>query len=419
MAIGLTKKIKFISLKDLFMQMKKLSFSVCLCLFLITTAFSQNRSINFNHGSFIEVLQLAAKENKYVFVDCYTTWCGPCKYMSKNIFTKDEVADFYNENFICLKMDMENGEGIELKKKWEITGYPTLLFFNSNGEMVHRALGGRECLQFIDLGNDALNPDKQLVALKNQAGSNKADVGIQKKYIAALAAAGINYDKELRDYFSTQKDEDLTSAENWDMIEKFVKDPESREFSYLLNNTDSFKKLYTYRVSSKIISVYSNALQSAAQSGNDEKYSKIKTALLNSEIKTADKMIISADPVFYKAKKDWDAYAKAAIKSIEDYELLFTDSPMLSTLYNSVAWDFYENITDKELLNKGLEYAKKSVTLNPEYANTDTYAALLYKTGNYKEAKKQAEKAIELGKRENADVKSTEQLLEKIIKEIN
>ena len=94
--------------------------------FFSSTSFSQNRSIEFNHSAWSEILAQAKKENKMIYVDCYTSWCGPCKWMAKNVFTNDTVADFYNTNFINAKIDMEVGEGIELAKKYDIRAYPIM-----------------------------------------------------------------------------------------------------------------------------------------------------------------------------------------------------------------------------------------------------------------------------------------------------
>ena len=91
-------------------------------------AVSQNKDINFEHGTFAEIKAKAKKENKLIFVDAYTTWCGPCKQMAKTVFTNDAVADFYNFSFINAKIDMEKGEGIEIAKQYEVKCYPNLLF---------------------------------------------------------------------------------------------------------------------------------------------------------------------------------------------------------------------------------------------------------------------------------------------------
>ena len=84
--------------------MKQLIFSL-LVLFLATSV--QAGGIDFFHGTWEEALEKAKKEDKLIFVDAYTTWCGPCKRMSKQVFPQDAVGEFYNKNFVSMKIDME------------------------------------------------------------------------------------------------------------------------------------------------------------------------------------------------------------------------------------------------------------------------------------------------------------------------
>jgi thioredoxin 1 len=81
---------------------------------------------------------------------------------------------------------------------------------------------------------------------------------------------------------------------------------------------------------------------------------------------------------------------------------------------NSIAWSYYENIDDKEMLLKAGTLAKRSIELESMYANNDTYAAILYKLGKKDEAEKAAVKAIELAKAEGSDFTETTELLKKI-----
>lgn len=109
----------------------------------------QAQGIKFEHGTFDEALAKAKKENKLLFVDFYTTWCGPCKKMSKTIFTQDEVGAFFNKNFISLKVDAEKGEGPELAKKYEVTGFPTMIFFNGDGSENKKLVGATPDASFF------------------------------------------------------------------------------------------------------------------------------------------------------------------------------------------------------------------------------------------------------------------------------
>jgi thiol-disulfide isomerase/thioredoxin len=85
--------------------------------------------------TFASILAKAKTEKKLVFMDAYASWCGPCKLMEKNVFTDKNVADFYNKNFINVRIDMEKGEGKELAMKYGVRSYPTFLFLNAEGEI--------------------------------------------------------------------------------------------------------------------------------------------------------------------------------------------------------------------------------------------------------------------------------------------
>jgi thiol-disulfide isomerase/thioredoxin len=121
--------------------------------------------IRFMDVPLAKALETASVLNKPVFIDCYTVWCGPCKYLSSDVFPDKRVGDFYNEKFICLQIDMEKGEGLEIAKKYEIKSYPTLLFLDANGEVMHRDMGSRSVDNFIKLGETALNPEKNSASI--------------------------------------------------------------------------------------------------------------------------------------------------------------------------------------------------------------------------------------------------------------
>ncbi len=105
--------------------------------------------VKFEEGTFKEALAKAKESKKLLFLDCYTTWCGPCIQMSTQVFTQKVVGDYFNKNFVNIKMDMEAGEGIELAKKYKVTSFPTLLLIDGNGKVVHKIVGGRSAQALI------------------------------------------------------------------------------------------------------------------------------------------------------------------------------------------------------------------------------------------------------------------------------
>lgn len=113
--------------------------------------------IKFFHGTWEEALAKAEKENKLIFLDAYASWCGPCKRMAAQTFTKKEVGDFFNANFINYKMDMEkHADGRRLSQKFHLTAYPSLYFLNGKEEVKHKIVGSQNPSGLISQGKTAL-----------------------------------------------------------------------------------------------------------------------------------------------------------------------------------------------------------------------------------------------------------------------
>ncbi len=123
--------------------------------------------------SWTQIKAKAALEKKMIFLDAYATWCGPCKYLEKKVYTDEKVAAYFNDNFINVKFDMEAGEGVNIAEEFGISSYPTLLFFSPEGKLVHKSIGAMEADEFIALGQDALDPSRQYFILKDKAAKLK------------------------------------------------------------------------------------------------------------------------------------------------------------------------------------------------------------------------------------------------------
>ena len=114
------------------------------------------QEILFTNGKWKDVAAIAKKNGKYIFVDAYTSWCGPCQQLKDVTFKSKDAADLFNRNFINYTLDMEKGEGVELSDVWNVFSYPTLLFFNPEGKMVMKQTGYVDEKQLITIGKEAL-----------------------------------------------------------------------------------------------------------------------------------------------------------------------------------------------------------------------------------------------------------------------
>ncbi|UFH54358.1 thioredoxin family protein [Spirosoma sp. KNUC1025] len=116
------------------------------------TLHNSTEGILFTEASWKEILKKAKAEKKVIFLDAYASWCGPCKLLQKNVFTKKEVGDLYNGKFINVKMDMEKGEGPALSQVYPLEAYPTLLFIDGNGRLLKKVLGYHSPEELIAIG---------------------------------------------------------------------------------------------------------------------------------------------------------------------------------------------------------------------------------------------------------------------------
>lgn len=104
--------------------------------------------VKFFSGSWKELLAKASKDKKPFWVDVYTTWCGPCKMMSKLTFTDDVVGKASNKSFLAYKADAENGDGIKIASDYNVDAYPTILFFSADGKLLGREEGMQDAEKF-------------------------------------------------------------------------------------------------------------------------------------------------------------------------------------------------------------------------------------------------------------------------------
>lgn len=147
----------------------------------------ENVGVNFNEGkTFDELLQMAKEQNKPLFIDCYTEWCGPCKMMAQKEFPKKEAGDYFNSKFVCGTFDMEKGEGIELRKRYDVNVYPTFLMIKNDGELINRSAGACDITRFIGIIEKAMVTENPLKAMEKRFQNGERDEEFIKEYVKLL-----------------------------------------------------------------------------------------------------------------------------------------------------------------------------------------------------------------------------------------
>jgi len=390
---------------------KPLLFTLALITCTLATA-----QVNFFEGTWEEAFAEAKTTGKYVFVDAYTDWCYWCKVMDKETFTDEAIAAYLNEEFIPIKVDMENGFGIKAAMKYRVNAFPTTLYFNSNGELIMKKPGyepdNEKFLTFLK----EVRADKRdkVFAFDSQNFDIEypdfiGDMyGIDGKKKRVKPDERDAYIAKIDDWLKGQ--DDLYNEISWTVLSQC---PISDNFqSHVFDNNKKYAEMYGASEFDNVVSKIAYGHVREAGKNKDEALYNKGIALINdymADEETKQDYIKNFEMSYLQAIGNWEAYTMKA-------DDVLKNKPLEDQLgyANSIAWTLYEKCEDEKCLKIMEEWMAKVVALEESYMYMDTYAALLYKNGEYPKAKKFAQEAIELGKKEETKVEDTEALLEKI-----
>ena len=195
------------------------------------------QGIDFKKGTFEEIQKIAQKEGKLIFIDVFTTWCGPCKMLDKSVFPKKEVGDFINANFVALKIDAEK-EGKLLAEKYKVNSYPTMLYLLPNGELVFKTVGACDASGLIVDAQKAItlvNDPNRLSELKKRYESEKNNEQFMLMFIEKKMEMKENPAQAIEYFLSYQKGIKHRDVDMMEFMLKYDK--------YFLCNTNA-EKIY-------------------------------------------------------------------------------------------------------------------------------------------------------------------------------
>lgn len=366
--------------------MKKIVVIIAAILFC-GNVFSQG--INFEHGTFDEALAKAKAENKMVFMDCFTTWCGPCKMLSKKIFPQKEVGDYFNANFVSIKMDMEKGEGIDLLKKYQVKAFPTLLFMDATGKVLHKMVGGSDSAGLIAEAKVAGDPSQRIGALEARYENGDRDVKFISKYIQALQKA---YNKEKmtqvgQEFVANTPVDQLCNEDAFTILAYSGLEYGSDAYKYLIANKSKFvanEKIGQEDFDRVIGGSISQNLQNIATTGTLE---ELKAGIENGKKDfTSPQQKMLEDQLFsqyYLAHKEFDKWFDLQEKGAD--AALATEKNTALSMYINTA---YRVAMDPTFESAGIYEKAIAMTLKAQKTD-ETFiaanyclAALYKKTGN-------------------------------------
>ncbi|MCH2044045.1 MAG: thioredoxin family protein [Saprospiraceae bacterium] len=142
-------------------------FIIGLILFTVISSQAQE-SLRFVYAEWEDILQYAQQEKRLIFVDGQTNWCRSCRWMEREVFTDSAVVDYYDNQFVNVHWDMENDLGQKWFKEFGIEKYPSLLFMDYQGNLVHKKEGLSGKITFLKLGKkqvDSINYEPSTIQI--------------------------------------------------------------------------------------------------------------------------------------------------------------------------------------------------------------------------------------------------------------
>ena len=371
----------------------------------LSSVAQQATGVSFQYAPFADLLEQAEAEDKLIFIDAFTTWCGPCKMMDAQVFPDPEVAAVFNERFVNAKFDMEKGEGLALAERYHVAAYPTYLFVDAKGDLVHKGIGFIPKPALLELA-DVAESAESLGAMRARYAAGERDPAFVRSYARTLTST---YEQARADTVVATY---LAGQDDWG----------TRPHLQLLTESPG-------EVGGDRMRYLTEHLPAVADTLGDYVYAIVERALVNDYHRSrqlrrmaepaqlADYFAEHAGPAaarlrdhyaltYYQRQDSMDEFLPLALAFYEQY-------PSADyTELNEIAWTFFENSNDPEQLAQAIEWAEASVRLRPYYPNLDTLAWLYHKTGQMEKAKTAARQAIEYAKEASLDYSETAKILE-------
>lgn len=386
-----------------------------ICTLILSGIATQAQGINFETGDWASVQEQAKTTNKLIFLDIYTTWCGACKLMDKNIYNNKGVGDYFNSHFISYKLDAEKGEGLELSKKYAVTSYPDQLFIDANGKLLIRRAGKMDVKQMLEFGKKVMNSENYAKAMNSAYNCGNRHPEFMVKYLAFLKGSDLPTTEVLTNYLEMFDKDQLLLRDNLILINDYIHTPYNTVIEYLAAEREELANslLRDTLIPHVLGTVYYRYLSHIIKQGSAQ--AVISKLLSHASLGFRPDELASFK---FKAKigianrdKDWVNYAKYIITYVNTYCL---DFPIV---LNNYAYKFYEkeDITDPKALNVALGWINLALQSDKDnYHFLDTKVAVLYKLKRNEEALVTANKAVGIAVKSGGKGLSMLKFIEKI-----
>ncbi len=430
---------------------------------------STGKGVQFDNSRWQQVLKKAKKANKYIFIDCYTTWCGPCKQMEKEVYVKPEVGDYVNRHFISVKIQIDKTPNDDeqtrakrsdadlIRKEYGIPAYPTYFIFSPDSKLISRASGFKPADDFLGFVSGAIDPGAfhpyaKYYALLNDFKNGKRDYTVINLLLDTAKLLGQveisdSLTKDYTAYLSTINDDALYTKESVDFLSTHIEGSKSKFFHLFHPNEERINTLmgkrgYAQLVVGRIIAKEDidpvvqlamgghNADSSLSDENGPDWKQLTKSISARYSAAYAEENILKAKAKWFNEHHDQANQAKYFTLLIQKYgENMDANkgsecANFMDCDLNTWCWGIFKYSVDKEQINVSIDCMKGVIErymmrgwVPVEFM--DTYANLLYKAGRLKEAVEIEEEGISnlvKSKTPESDIRRFREALEKMKK---
>ncbi|MBK8632397.1 MAG: thioredoxin family protein [Saprospiraceae bacterium] len=345
-----------------------------------------------------QVVEKAQKEDKLIFADCFTTWCGPCKRMDKETFSDDSVGTFFNKHFVNIKVQMDktrkdnewtqtwHKSTADWSSNYNITSFPTYLVFDKTGKIVNRSGSYQSAEKFLTTGKNLINIEDGFYS-KLQRFENGERDSLLLSQLLSLTEKFYQLDKNnmvLEAYLQGQ--EDWMSSKNLDLIMSSHPKFQSKVYNYVVNHKEEITKHSKYKTKVNRL-IYQTVDEYLIQPnlGKELDWAKVNDSLRKYLPEEAALYLFKAKVDYLREHIDIDQMQKVIAESIDS-----GNEEWKYHAYGEFSFAISRKSTDKHTLEMAKFWIGELIFSDPL-----TKAKIEYKLGNTEEAIKLLEEEIE------------------------
>ena len=365
-------------------------FSLLICFLLTGDLATRAQGINtheteevphFFTGDWEQALEISATIQKPIFVFAYTSFSQTqCNKVLQKIFESNISArQFFNDNFINIKLNLQTETGIKFWKDHELRKFPSYLFFDLYGEFVCKSQGDKSGTEMVKLGQEALkkialSDESNLISqiytgfldLKVQYQNGIRHPNFLYQYAYELKKFNDDYRPVVKEYLEKLEPSNLYQSKNIQFIYDFADDVDSKAFSMLLDQQDIYGSyLGMDRVKHKLHSAIHSYILTNAPANDMVTLKKALQLLDKVALPNVAFAKFYLKLVYFEKATNWLSYAQTANDFLSQGRQL--NPNLMWTIVNNFA--LY--VTDKKQLERASMWLKNSPILvqQPELVN--------------------------------------------------